>query len=80
MWQLTDLNVFRGYNLAISLIFAVLELRLIQHEMNCGQFCLFNVVIFGPHSMRRVQRCGLLLPMFRGLCVCLSVGPNRELR
>ena len=23
--------------------------------------------------MHRLQRCGLLLPMFRGLCVCVSV-------
>jgi len=34
-WQLKDLNVtahaFRAYNLAIILIFAVLELWLIQH-------------------------------------------------
>jgi len=35
IWHLTDLNViahvFRCYNLAIFLIFAVLELWLIQH-------------------------------------------------
>jgi len=35
-----------------------------------------------PHRMQAVYRCGLLLPIFCGLCmcvcVCVSVGHNRE--
>ena len=37
---------------------------------------LINTVIFRPHRVHRFQRCGLSLPMFRGLCVlsvCASV-------
>ena len=29
--------------------------------------------VIRSHCMHRVQRCSLLLPIFRGLCVCLSV-------
>jgi len=31
------------------------------------------IIFFSPRRMHRAQRCGLLLPMFRGLCVFLSV-------
>lgn len=47
--RLTDINViahaFRYYSLAfVILIFAVLELPLIQHYMNCEHFCLYIIV------------------------------------
>ena len=37
-----------------------------------------HAVVVKLHSMHRLQRCGLLLPKFHGLCVCLSVGHNHE--
>jgi len=46
---LTDLNVtahvFCNYNLAIILTFlSVLELWLMQHQLNCEQFFLYNYI------------------------------------
>jgi len=36
--------VFYDYNLAIILMFAVLELRLIQLQLNCEQF--FYIIVY----------------------------------
>jgi len=44
---MTDLNVmahmFCDYNLAIILIFAVLQLWLINHYLNCEEFFLHSI-------------------------------------
>ena len=37
-------HVFCDYNLAIILMFAALELWLIQHQINSEQFFLYNVI------------------------------------
>jgi len=36
-------------------------------------------MITRPPRMHRLLRYGLLLSMFRGLCVCVSVGHNHQL-
>ena len=44
-----------------------------------------DYIVIRPHCMHEVQRCGLLLPLWRGLClsVCasrsLSVGYNHDM-
>ena len=50
---MTDLNVtvhvFCYYKLAIILIFAVLELSLIQHYLNCEQFFFYIICIMADN-------------------------------
>ena len=40
---------------------------------------IYDCVIVPPRRTHMVQRCGLLLPIFRGFCVSPSVGRNHEL-
>jgi len=52
---LTDLDVivhlFHAHNSAFIVIFAIFELFLMQHQMNCEQFCPCNITAFGGVCM-----------------------------
>ena len=80
--QLLDLLADRRHLTAAELTLVIDYLVERRHQLEPSRGISarpgwLKVCIFGPCHMYRVQRCGLLLQMFRGLCVyvCLSVCP-----